>query len=95
MMTVFWDLMPCSSADLTDVSEVLTTSIIRAIITQKNRTVIFNMFIAQRLGLFFEQGPKGSLIILPSGPYSIIYAVATRWLSGAPRGGESQTFPLE
>jgi hypothetical protein len=29
-MTVFWDVAPCSIVKITDVSEVLTTSIVRA-----------------------------------------------------------------
>jgi hypothetical protein len=32
-MAVFWVLAPCSFVEVTDVSEVLTASIIRAIIT--------------------------------------------------------------
>jgi hypothetical protein len=31
-MTIFWDVEPCRLVDFTDVSEVLTTSIIRATI---------------------------------------------------------------
>jgi hypothetical protein len=30
-MTVFWDVVPCSLVEVTDVSEVLAASIIRAI----------------------------------------------------------------
>jgi hypothetical protein len=35
-MTVFWDVAPCSVVEIDDVSQALTTSIIRA-----KKTVIF------------------------------------------------------
>jgi hypothetical protein len=50
-MTIFWVVAPCSPVEVTDVSEVLAASIIRAMshglhgaTTQK--TVIFNLLVA-------------------------------------------------